>query len=199
MTIYSNNDIIKLTGAHELGHVIGLKDIDYVEKLHQKFLEDVPNIDITKIRAIALSEALPDYERYSENLEENHLEWISRGEVELCRESFINNFYRLAMQTGFFADNIVKHLEYTAVTQVVQVTYAAIQGGIPPKVAWSLREFFIRKIGNANKAIDYYKISYEVLMVFVEMVRELSKVCTDNLYINKAKSIILLKPQISFL
>lgn len=167
-----------------------MRDKQLLEKAQKDFVSNIPNIDTLITKMQALSETVPISVRYSDNLEAEHMQWISNGEVEKCKESFYNDFATLVRQGGIYAESILKHVEYSTVMQCVVYTNAAINGGAPPKVAWALREFFLRKTDKASTINEYYAICYNLLMTCVEMTKELKSRDSLNLYVRKAKSII---------
>lgn len=167
-----------------------VKEKHILDKVQKDFVSNIPNIDTITIKMQALSETVPIGERYGDNLEAEHMEWISNGEVEKCRESFYNDFTNLVLKGGVFAESITKHVEYSTVMQCVIYTNAAINGGVSPKVAWAIREFFLRKTDKASSITEYYSICYELLMTCVTIARELRNSASTNKYVNKAKAIV---------
>ncbi|MCD8218283.1 MAG: helix-turn-helix transcriptional regulator [Clostridiales bacterium] len=161
-----------------------------LDKAHENFISNIPDIDMIAMKMQALSETVSISERYGDNLESEHMEWISNGEVEKCKASFCNDFTKLIMQGGIYANSVLKHVEYAAVMQCVIYTNAAINGGVSARTAWAIREFFLRKIDKAVSINEYYSICYELLITCVEMVKELKVTPVKNIYVKKAKAII---------
>ncbi|MCD7738389.1 MAG: AraC family transcriptional regulator [Lachnospiraceae bacterium] len=138
-----------------------------------------------------LEEAENEQVRYGYDIEKQKMQAVKDGDVEMIRQEITPDVIRQSQQMlNKMSRMPKKQWEYSVVSSIVLSCRAAIAGGLPVKISYSLSDTLLQRLTHCNSFQDMLLLESEVRMTFAAAVNEYKTKSTNISCVEKAKNYI---------
>lgn len=141
---------------------------------------------------------LTRYQIETAEFERKHLEYeYERNMLNAVREGNVAYFERISYEdinlteeVGKLAEDRNKQFEYMIAAAIALITRAAIEGGVPPTLSYSVSDVYYQRLEKCRTPIDIIKLHIEMQKEFTALVKKHREKRKSAFYVEQCKDYI---------
>lgn len=118
------------------------------------------------------------------------VECVKRGDVDGAKKLFDEEFWRGICDSGLYAQDKLKSMEYKCIICISVLAKAAVDSGLSVQGAYAIRNSLIQRAACASTVSDYSALCYESFIAFTSLIHHASETASDDPRINQVKEYV---------
>ncbi len=138
-----------------------------------------------------LNNAENENSRYSYNQEMEKMHEVAEGNVDAIQSQITPEIIQQSQEMiGEMSEYPKKQWEYSVVSSIVLSCRAAISGGLPPTISYSLSDTLLQRLSRCENVQEMLSLQSEIRMTFAAYVKEYREQNSNISCVEKAKNYI---------